>query len=222
MTETVTETYEDRRDAGRRLAGKVAEVKLDDPVVLGLPRGGVPVAAAVADRLGAPLDVVVVRKVGAPHNPEYGIGAVGEGDVLILNEDPMRRLGLSRDNLQDSIESEQDELKRRVDRYRRGREAVPLDGRSVVVVDDGIATGVTATAAARVLRARGVEHLVLAIPVGPPDNVREVAIHYDDVVVLQIPESFRAVGMWYREFGQTTDDEVVELLEQAAGGGGTA
>lgn len=218
----MTQTYEDRRDAGRQLAGKVAELELDDPVVLGLPRGGVPVAAEVADRLEAPLDVVVVRKVGAPHNPEYGIGAVGEGDVVILNEGPMGQLGLSRDDLQDSIESEQDELKRRVDRYRQGRDAVRLDGRSVVVVDDGLATGVTATAAARVLRARGVEYLVLAIPVGPPDNVQEVGTHYDDVVVLQTPASFRAVGMWYREFGQTTDEEVVELLEQATGVGGSA
>lgn len=218
----MTQTYEDRRDAGRQLAGKVAELELDDPVVLGLPRGGVPVAAEVADRLEAPLDVVVVRKVGAPHNPEYGIGAVGEGDVVILNEGPMGQLGLSRDDLQDSIESEQDELKRRVDRYRQGRDAVRLDGRSVVVVDDGLATGVTATAAARVLRARGVEYLVLAIPVGPPDNVQEVGTRYDDVVVLQTPASFRAVGMWYREFGQTTDEEVVELLEQATGVGGSA
>lgn len=209
----MSETYEDRRDAGRRLAERVAELELDDPVVLGLPRGGVPVAVEIAGRLGAPLDVVVVRKVGAPHNPEYGIGAVGEGDVVILNEEPMRQLGLSRDDLQDSIQAEQDELKRRVDRYRRGREAVPLADRSVVVVDDGLATGVTATAAARVLRARGVEHIVLAIPVGPPDNVEQVGTHYDDVVVLQTPDRFRAVGMWYRDFGQTTDDEVVDLLD---------
>lgn len=212
------ETYDDRRDAGRKLADRVAELGLDDPVVLGLPRGGVPVAAEVAGRLGAPLDVVVVRKVGAPRNPEYGIGAVGEGDVVILNEEPMRQLGLTRDDLQGSIEAEQAELRRRLDRYRRGRGAVPVDGRSVVVVDDGLATGVTATAAAQVLRARGVRRLVLAIPVGPPDNVRAVGTHYDDVVVLQTPQGFRAVGLWYRDFGQTTDDQVIELLAEAGRG----
>ncbi|MBW3562173.1 MAG: phosphoribosyltransferase [Actinobacteria bacterium] len=211
-------TFEDRRDAGSQLADRVAELDLSDPVVLGLPRGGVPVAAEVADRLDAPLDVVVVRKVGAPHNPEYGIGAVGEGDVVVLNEGPMRQLGLSRDDLQDSIEEEQDELRRRLGRYRRGRDAVPLDDRSVVVVDDGLATGVTATAAAQVLRARGVEHLILAIPVGPPNNVQQVGTHYDDVVVLHTPDSFRAVGTWYRDFGQTSDDEVVDLLASHASG----
>lgn len=210
----MAEGYEDRRDAGHQLADRVAGLDLDDPVVLGLPRGGVPVAAEVAERLGAPLDVVVVRKIGAPHNPEYGIGAVGEGEVVILNEEPMSALGLSRDDLRDSIEAEQDELQRRLDRYRRGRDAVPVEGRSVVVVDDGLATGVTATAAARVLRARGVGHVVLAIPVGPPGNVERVGTHYDEVVVLQTPESFRAVGTWYRDFGQTTDDEVVDLLER--------
>ena len=207
--------FEDRRDAGRQLADRVAELDLDDPVVLGLPRGGVPVAAEIADRLDVPLDVVVVRKVGAPHNPEYGIGAVGEGDVVVLNEGPMRQLGLDREDLQDRIEGEQDELLRRLARYRKGRDAVPLDERSVVVVDDGLATGVTATAAAQVLRARGVEHLVLAIPVGPPSNVQRVGTHYDDVVVLQTPDSFRAVGTWYRDFGQTSDDEVVDLLDRS-------
>lgn len=211
----MSQPFEDRRDAGRQLADRVAELDLDDPVVLGLPRGGVPVAAEVAHRLDAPLDVVVVRKVGAPHNPEYGIGAVGEGDVVVLNEGPMRQLGLSRGDLQDRIEEEQDELRRRLDRYRRGRDAVPLDQRSVVVVDDGLATGVTAMAAAQVLRARGVEHLVLAIPVGPPSNVQRVGTHYDDVVVLRTPDSFRAVGTWYRDFGQTSDDEVVDLLDRS-------
>lgn len=218
---TVTRTYEDRRDAGRQLAERVAELDLDDPVVLGLPRGGVPVAAEVAARLAAPLDVVVVRKVGAPGNAEYGIGAVGEGDVVVLNEEPMRLLGVSRDDLQDAIEDEQRELERRVRRYRRGREPVPLEGRSVIVVDDGLATGMTATAAAQVLRERGIEHLVLAIPVGAPASVAEVSTHYDDVVAVQTPDGFRAVGMWYRDFGQTSDEEVVELLERSVARGGS-
>ncbi|MDX1657183.1 MAG: phosphoribosyltransferase family protein [Nitriliruptorales bacterium] len=204
--------FRNRTEAGQRLADAVADLDLDDPVVLGLPRGGVPVARQVAERLDAPLDVVVVRKIGAPSNPEYALGAIGEGDVEVLDRESMRRLGVDRDALRGTIDDERAELRRRLERYRGQRRGVDVSGRTVVVVDDGIATGRTAKAAAEVLRARGAERVVLAVPVGPPQNVDPLRERFDDVVILETPQGFMAVGAWYDDFGQTSDEEVVEHL----------
>ncbi len=209
-------TLADRTDAGRRLAAALAPLELDDPVVLALPRGGVPVAAAVADALGAPLDVLVVRKIGAPRNPEFAVGAVGEGGAEHLETDTLGRLGLTRDDLTDAIAAEQEELRRRVARYRHGRAMVAVRGRTVVLVDDGIATGASARVAAQVLRRLRPARIVLAVPVAP-DGVRErFADVVDELVVLATPAGFTAVGAHYRDFDQTSDEEVARLLAAAA------
>lgn len=206
--------FRDRIEAGQRLSEAVADLDLDRPVVLGLPRGGVPVAREVARRLDAPLDVVVVRKVGAPRNPEYALGALGEGDVEVLDADAMRQLGVSRSDLEDTIAAERTELERRLHRYRGDRRGVDVEDRTVVLVDDGIATGRTAAAAAQVLRARGANRVVLAVPVGPPQAVATMRELFDDVLILLTPTGFMAVGAWYDVFDQTTDDEVVRQLEE--------
>lgn len=204
--------FDDRHEGGRRLAKRLRDLADDAPVVLGMPRGGVPVAYEVARELRASLDVVVVRKVGAPHNPEYGVGAVGEGTVTLFDDERLASLGLQRDDLDEAVSSERGELEERVERYRDGRPAAPVAGRTVIVVDDGLATGVSATAAVRVLRTRDPHRIVLAVPVGPPASVERLEEVADEVVCLHAPPSFMAVGSWYRDFSQTTDDEVVELL----------
>lgn len=210
--------FEDRADAGRRLAERLAESGLRgrDAVVLGLPRGGVPVAFEVARELGAPLDVIVVRKLGVPFQPELAMGAIGEGGVLIVNDEIVRLTGLGEADVADARRREQAELDVRVERFRRGRPRAELTGRTAVVVDDGVATGATARAACQVARALGARRVVLAVPVGSPDTLADLRRVADDVVCLLEPELFHAVGQWYREFGQTSDGEVVELLERAA------
>jgi putative phosphoribosyl transferase len=217
MLGAMSTSFRDRTDAGRRLARAVARLHLSDPVVLGLPRGGVPVAREVASALGAPLDVLVVRKVGAPGNPEFGVGAIGEGGVEVLDDETLSKLRLTRDALVPTIEAESVELRRRVTRYRRGAPPVEVAGRDAIVVDDGLATGVSATAAVRVLRRREPRRIVLAVPVGSPRSLGRLRPEVDDVVVLHAPESFRAVGSFYRDFGQTSDDEVAAILQEVGG-----
>lgn len=207
--------FTDRTDAGRQLAARLRTMSLDRPVVLGLPRGGLPVAREVAAALQAPLDVVVVRKIGAPGHREYALGAIGEGDVEILDDDAVLRLGLDREQLRPVLDEERQELQRRVARYRRDRPGVDVAGRTVVLVDDGIATGRTARAAARVLRARDVARVVLAVPVASPRAVAALADAVDEVVALRTPPEFMAVGSWYVDFGQTSDEEVEEILATA-------
>lgn len=211
-------SFRDRTDAGRRLADRVVDLELDleRPIVLGLPRGGVPVAYQLALALSAPLDVVLVRKVGAPSNPEYGVGAVGEEGVALMNDEAVQRLGLGGDEVERSVQTARDELQRRLDRYRGGRAGLDVADRTCVVVDDGLATGVSADAAIRVLRERDAGRVVLAVPVGAPDSVDRLRGIADHVVCLHEPPSFTAVGTWYEDFSQTTDEEVVELLERAA------
>lgn len=209
-------SFEDRTDAGRQLAAELAGRDIADPLVLGLPRGGVPVAYEVARRFGAPLDVVLVRKVTPPRNPEYGIGAVGEDGVLLLDGDAMGGLDLSEEDVRDAIVRERVELERRAERYRGELGGAPVRGRTCVVVDDGLATGVSATAAVRVLRSRGAARIVLAVPVGAPDSVDRLRGEADEVVCLLAPPSFAAVGTWYHDFTQTTDEEVIDLLDRAA------
>lgn len=210
-----TDRYADREAAGRALAAELAKDDLRDPVVLAMPRGGVPVAAEVAERLDAPLDVVVIRKVGAPGHAEYGIGAVGEGGVTLLDEAAASRIGAGRERIEETIQAERAELRRRVDRYRGGRPGLDVEGREVVVVDDGVATGVSARAALRVLRERGAARLVFAVPVGSPRGLDDLAPLADDVVCPMRPSGFRAVGQYYDDFHQVTDDEVIALLDAA-------
>ncbi|OLT25998.1 phosphoribosyltransferase [Nocardiopsis sp. CNR-923] len=212
--------FHDRVDAGRRLAQRLGK-RLgasgdEDVVVLGLPRGGVPVAFEVARLLHAPLDVIVIRKLGVPHQPELAMGAVGEGGVGVLNERVVRFAGVSDAVLESVRRRERAELDERVERFRGDRSRVPVTGRTAVVVDDGVATGATARAACQVARAQGADRVILAVPVGSPDSIAGLRRVADEVVCLQEPEFFQAVGEWYEEFSQTPDHEVVELLGRAA------
>lgn len=210
-------TFTDRADAGRRLAARLEPYRRDrndQPVVIGLPRGGVVVAAEVARLLEAPLDVVVVRKLGAPDYPEFAIGAIARGETVLNEEiDPA---SLPPGYLDRVIATETRELERREALYRGGRAAVPVAGRTVLVVDDGLATGSTAAAAVRALRHAGARRIVLAVPVAAPDSAQRLARLADEVVCLATPADFRAVSLWYRSFGQTSDEEVVELLQRAS------
>jgi putative phosphoribosyl transferase len=207
--------FRDRRHAGVLLGERVRLLALSDPVVLGLPRGGVVVAAEVARALGAPLDLLVVRKLGAPGNPELGIGAIAEEGVTVLNEGLIARLRVSPAEIEAVAEREHRELVRRTAAYRRGRLPVPLAGRSVVVVDDGLATGYTARAAVAAARARGAAVVVLAVPVAAPETVAEFSSLVERVVCVEVPEFLFAVGAAYADFSQTGDEEVERLLAAA-------
>jgi putative phosphoribosyl transferase len=204
--------FRDRREAGRRLAERLAGLRASSPLVLGLPRGGVPVAFEVANALRAPLDVLVVRKLGVPFQPELGMGAVSEDGVRVLNPDVLRQAGVTETQLAQVEARERAEVEDRAVRLRRGRPAIPLQGRTVVIVDDGLATGGTARAAVHVARARGAARVILAVPVAPPDTVTALRRDTDDVVAVETPEPFFAIGGWYTDFSPTSDDEVVELL----------
>jgi putative phosphoribosyl transferase len=205
--------FQDRADAGRRLAARLEPLRAERPVVLALPRGGVVVGYEVARALDAPLDVLVVRKLGAPGYPEYAVGAVARGGVVLNDE--VRPGDLPKGYLDDVIAAETRELERRERLYRGDRPPVPVAGRTVIVVDDGLATGSTAAAAVAALRQSNPGRIVLAIPVAAPDSVRRLAAVADEVVCLAAPDDFRAVSLWYAAFDQTTDDEVIALLAAA-------
>ncbi|MEO3890935.1 phosphoribosyltransferase [Nonomuraea sp. B5E05] len=196
-----------------RLTGLATE---EDVVVLGLPRGGVPVAFEVARVLGAPLDVIVVRKLGVPYQPELGFGALGEGDIRVINPEVVRMADVTPSEMATVEKSERAEVLRRARRFRDDRPPVDLAGRTVIVVDDGIATGSTARAACQVARARGAARVILAVPVGAPDTVASLRKDADEVICLETPAALWAIGVWYADFTQITDEQVVELLRRAA------
>jgi putative phosphoribosyl transferase len=207
--------FVDRVEAGRRLAARLGHLRGEPLVVLGLPRGGVLVACEVAMQLGAPLDVIVVRKLGVPVHPELGMGAIGEGGVRVLNEEIIRAAGVSERELEAVEARERAELERRAKRFRKDRAPVALAGRTAVVIDDGIATGSTARSACQVARAHGAAKVVLAVPVAPAGWERRVGDVADELVCLVVAETFFAIGQFYEDFSQTTDDEVLDCLERA-------
>lgn len=210
--------FSDRAAAGRLLGERLGG--LDRPVLLALPRGGVPVAVEAARRLpGAGVDVLVTRKIGYPPQPELGVGAIAEGGEPVFDAELMTRLGLSEADLDQVVARERAELARRVAAYRGARALPELEGRTVVVADDGLATGGTARAALAAVRARKPARLVLAVPVGAADTVRALSGPADEVVVLATPREFRAVGQWYRDFRQLSDDDVISWLERRSDGG---
>lgn len=208
--------FADRQDAGTRLAEAVEKLGLADPVILALPRGGVPVAAPVAERLGAPLDLVMVRKIGTPGNPELAAGAVVDGaePQTVYNADILRHLGLREADFAAAVARELKVIEDRRAVYLAGRDPVPLRGRDVVVVDDGIATGATVKVALKGLKARGQASRTLAVPTAPKDTLEELKPMVDHLVCLVTPDPFWAVGQAYARFGQTSDAEVVGLLQE--------
>lgn len=206
--------FRNRRQAGRLLAARLGEHTFKDPVVLALPRGGVPVGYEVAVAMSAPLDVFVARKVGAPGHEEFGIGAIAEGGESVM-DDVVLRLGISTAAFAVLAKREETELDRRVERYRGGSSLPDLAGRDVILVDDGLATGVTAEAALKAIRRLNPARVVLAVPVCAPDSQVRLGAIADRVVCLAAPQAFRAVGVWYDDFSPTTDSEVLELLALA-------
>lgn len=205
--------FRDRTEAGDVLAQKLATYRdRDNLLVLGLARGGVPVGRQVARALHAPLDVFLVRKLGVPQWPELAMGALASGGGVVLNDSLVRSLGISDEQLQSAIERETDELRRREHAYRGGRPPVDVAGKTVILVDDGIATGASMRAAVRAVRANAPFQVVVAVPVGPPSTCRELADEADDVVCATMPPGFEAVGQVFEDFHQVSDDEVRELL----------
>jgi predicted phosphoribosyltransferase len=216
-------TFSDRADAGRRLADEVARLRLERPaIVLGLPRGGVPVAAIVADRLGVPLDVLIVRKVGAPSNPEFAIGAIASGGIVVRDPGSIALLAPDPGAFERQVRLEQAELERRARTYRRGRPPPGLQGCDIVLVDDGLATGSTMLAAIRSARAAGAARVIVAAPVASVEAAALTRAEADDAVFVLVPPDLRSVGEWYEEFGQVDDGTVVQLLQRHATEGAAA
>jgi putative phosphoribosyl transferase len=212
-----TYIFRDRAEAGRLLAAKLRDyANRNDVVVLALPRGGVPVAFEVARALNAPLDVFVVRKLGVPGHEELAMGAIASGGARVLNQDVLRALGISRGVVDLVAEREQRELLRREREYRDGRAPVDIRNRTVILVDDGLATGSSMRAAAMALKQKDPAKIIAAVPVGAPETCAEFESEVDKVVCATTPEPFRAVGEWYRDFSQTSDEEVRALLSEAA------
>lgn len=219
LRRTPARKYRDRREAGRVLAAELASYRgTPGLLVLGLARGGVTVAWEVAAALGADLDVFVVRKLGVPRWPELAMGALASGGRVVMNDDVVSSLHISDDQVRSVVESETTELRRREHAYRGGRPEADLGARTVVLVDDGIATGASMLAAVRAVRAAGPRSVVVAVPVGPRSACRQLAIEADDVVCATMPVDFDAVGQVYADFHQVTDDEVRALLATPAGG----
>jgi predicted phosphoribosyltransferase len=208
--------FRDRAEAGRLLAERVAESVGEGALVLALPRGGLPVAAPIADRLGAALDILVARKLGAPGHAEFGVGAVAEDGPPVYDQDNLRYAGATEESMATTLAAERAEVRRRVRRYRGDRPTPPVTGRVVVLVDDGLATGVTAHAALRWINGRDPARVLLAVPVCAPQARDLLAPETDGVVYLSAPPDFQAVGRWYDDFAQLTDDDVDEVMRRYA------
>ncbi len=207
--------FPDRQDAGARLARELVSLAGERPVIVALPRGGVPVAFEIARTLGAPLDILAVRKLGAPGDPELGVGAVAEDGTGVLDAGSAAMHGMTQSTLDATLALESRELRRRVEHYRDGRPSIPVQGRTVIVVDDGLATGLTDLAAVRALRKRGAHRIVVAVPVGSREAVSMLAEEADRVVCLEVPPRLFGVGMWYRDFAPVADEHVIALLAEA-------
>jgi predicted phosphoribosyltransferase len=209
--------FRNRSEAGRQLAAKLAAyAKRPEVIVLALPRGGVPVAYEVAQALEAPLDVFLVRKLGVPGHEELAMGAIASGGVRVINQDVVRALGIPQAVIDAVAAREQQELERRERLYRGDRPAPDVRGRTVILVDDGLATGATMSAAVQALKQQGAGRVVVAVPIAPPDTCDRLREDVDDIVCAVTPEPFHAVGLWYEDFSQTTDEEVRDLLARAA------
>jgi putative phosphoribosyl transferase len=207
--------FRDRRDAGARLAKELAPFAKERPVIVALPRGGVPIAFEVARALGAPLEILAVRKLGAPGNPELGVGALAEDGTTVFDPRSAGMLGMTQAMLEETLAQEAQELRRRVERYRDGRAPIPLRGRTVIITDDGLATGLTDLAAVRAVRKAGARRIVVAVPVGSSESVSMLAEEADRVLCLMIPQHLFGVGMWYQDFAPVSDEEVLALLAEA-------
>ena len=207
--------YLDRGDAGRQLAAELMPFADEQPVIMALPRGGVPVSVEVAKALHAPIEILAVRKIGAPGNPELAVGAVAEDGSGVLDPRSAGMLGMTQELLDERLEEESRELRRRVSRYRHGRPRIPLSGRTAIVVDDGMATGMTELAAVRAVRKRGPRRVVVAVPVGSSEAVAMLEEEADRVICLTVPRRLYGVGMWYEDFSPVSDEEVLRLLEGA-------
>jgi len=214
--------FRDRQEAGQRLADELARFRLANPTVLALPRGGVPVAAGIARRLAAPLDLMIVRKVGSPANPELAVAAIVDGDPpdVVLNRDVIDALGLGEGRLKTLIARERPELERRRRAYLGDRPPSPVAGRAAILVDDGAATGATMKVAIQALRRRAPREIVVALPVAPPDTIAELGRLADRIVCLKRPEGFRALGACYRDFSQLSDEDVMRIMRAASVGPG--
>ena len=208
--------FRDRRDAGRQLTARLMSYRARDPVVLALPRGGVPIGAEIAQALDAPLDVVLVRKIGVPFQPELALGAIVDGaePELVIDTELMAMLAIPDSYVQEQRERQLKEIERRRHLYVEGRPAEEVAGRTAIVVDDGIATGYTMRAALRAIRRREPRHLVLAVPVAPPETIAALAPEVDEIVCLSTPDHFGAIGQFYADFRQIDDAEVVALLRE--------
>ena len=207
--------FRDREDAGLRLAERLLRYREENPVVMALPRGGVPVGAEISRALNAPLDVVVARKLGAPGQPELAIGAVAPGGVQLINERVVRWLGIPEGWIEQAAEKELAEVQRRMQRFREGRPAPEVGDRTAILVDDGIATGMTASAAIRATRAAEPRRVVLAVPICAKETAEKLSREVDELVCLKMPEDLWAIGLWYRDFHQIPDEEVIDLLEKS-------
>lgn len=207
--------FQNRQDAGRQLAERLTHYRNESPLVLAIPRGGVPIGYEIARKLNAPLDVLVVRKLGAPGNPERGIGAIGSGGVCVLDRDATNYLGVTDAQLDQILATEHAELERRIHRFRGDRPLPNVQDRTVIVVDDGLATGVTAQAAIEILRRQCPQKIVLAVPVAPAETVEAFRSEVDDLVCLYTPYDLQAIGRWYVTFEQLSDEEVLTWLERA-------
>ncbi|MGI5840407.1 MAG: phosphoribosyltransferase [bacterium] len=205
----------DRREAGEKLAEKLALYRGEGAVILAVPRGGVVIGAALAEKLGGSLDLVIARKIGLPGNPEFAIGAVGEDGTLLLADLPAH-FGVNDEYLRTEVERQTAEIKRRRELYTGGREALSLQGKTAILADDGIATGFTTRAVIAAARRREPARLILAVPVLPPDVLEQLRPLVDEVVYLAVPTPFYAVGMFYRDFEQITDTEVIQIMEEAS------